>query len=110
MPGSRDQLDEYLYRPQGDPGHGGLSQRKNIHSSIAISYDSRINPRLFAEETAWVMAANGITAYLDEPADANAGIILRGPEIRKRQADAMITASHNPENARTRSALTAAGK
>ena len=25
---SRDQPDEYLYRPQGDPGHGGLSQRK----------------------------------------------------------------------------------
>lgn len=61
-------------------GMADYLNEKYPHSSIAISYDSRHNFRLFAEETARVMAAKALPlTYMT--ADANAGLVLRGPRI-----------------------------
>ncbi|HAG57621.1 MAG TPA: phosphoglucomutase, partial [Ruminococcaceae bacterium] len=64
-------------------------------ASIAISYDSRINSRLFAEETARVMAANGVTAYLYDQLMPTPALSFAVRDL-KCQAGVMITASHNP--------------
>lgn len=64
---------------------------KYPHSSIAISYDSRINSRLFAEETARVMAANGITAYLYDQLMPTPALSFAVRDL-KCQAGVMITA------------------
>ena len=64
-------------------------------ASIAISYDSRINSRLFAEETARIMAANGVTAYLYDQLMPTPALSFAVRDL-KCQAGVMITASHNP--------------
>ena len=64
-------------------------------ASIAISYDSRINSRLFAEETARVMATNGVTAYLYDQLMPTPALSFAVRDL-KCQAGVMITASHNP--------------
>ena len=64
-------------------------------ASIAISYDSRINSRLFAEETARGMAANGVTAYLYDQLMPTPALSFAVRDL-KCQAGVMITASHNP--------------
>ncbi len=68
---------------------------KYPQSSIAISYDSRINSRLFAEETARVMAANGITAYLYDQLMPTPALSFAVRDLGC-QAGVMVTASHNP--------------
>lgn len=63
--------------------------------SVAISYDSRIKSDVFAKETAKVMAANGIKAYIYDH-------LMPTPclswAVRELHCDAgiMVTASHNP--------------
>ena len=76
-------------------GMADYLNEKYPHSSIAISYDSRINSRLFAEETARVMAANGITAYLYDQLMPTPALSFAVRDL-KCQAGVMITASHNP--------------
>jgi phosphoglucomutase len=62
-----------------------------------ISYDSRNYSRLFAEQTAQVFAANGVTAYIfDELHPVGAlSFALRHYQCH---FGVMITASHNPPN------------
>ncbi len=63
--------------------------------SVAISYDSRVKSELFARETARVMAANGVTAYLYprlEPTPALSWAV----RYYHCGAGVCITASHNP--------------
>lgn len=69
--------------------HSGLTQ------SVAIAHDSRIGSDLFARETARVLAANGITAWLYprlEPTPALSWAVRR----LGCGAGVCVTASHNP--------------
>ncbi|MCD7928535.1 MAG: phospho-sugar mutase [Clostridiales bacterium] len=67
----------------------------NLPKSVAIAYDSRIKSDLFARETAQVLAANGITAYLYsrlEPTPALSWAV----RYLSCGAGVCVTASHNP--------------
>ncbi len=63
--------------------------------SVLIGYDSRLNSRLFAEETARVLAASGIRAYINEDLRP-VPLVSFGTRFKHCQAGVMITASHNP--------------
>ncbi len=63
--------------------------------SVAISYDSRIKSEEFARETASILAANGIKAYLYSRLMPVPMLSFAVREL-KCQAGVMITASHNP--------------
>ena len=64
-------------------------------ASVAIAYDSRHQSKEFAEETAQILAANGIKAYLY---DRLMPVPMGSFAIRELKCDAgvIITASHNP--------------
>ncbi len=66
-----------------------------VKKGVAISYDSRNNSKTFAEETACVLAANGIKVYLS---DSLRPVPQLSFAVRHFGAAAgvMITASHNP--------------
>ncbi len=66
-----------------------------IKCGVAISYDSRNNSKLFAQETACVLAANGIKVYLS---DSLRPVPQLSFAVRHFGAAAgvMVTASHNP--------------
>lgn len=73
-----------------------IHQKKNNENlSVAISYDSRINSRLFAEEAAQVLAGNGITAYLTQEMRPTPFVSFACRFLQCSSA-IMITASHNP--------------
>lgn len=76
----------------------GLSDYLNEitdEGSVAIAYDSRHQSKEFAEETAAILAANGIKAYLY---DRLMPVPMGSFAIRelKCSAGVVITASHNP--------------
>ncbi|MBI3211549.1 MAG: phospho-sugar mutase, partial [Simkania negevensis] len=62
---------------------------------IFISYDSRNHSRLFAQETAQVLAANGMEAYLTKELRPTPFVSFACRYL-KCTAAVMITASHNP--------------
>ncbi len=66
-----------------------------VKGGVAISYDSRNNSKLFAQETACVLAAKGIKVYLS---DSLRPVPQLSFAVRHFGASAgvMITASHNP--------------
>ena len=64
-------------------------------SSVSISYDSRINSTLFANEAARVLAANGIKVYLSTELQPTP-VVSYAVRYFKSQAGIMVTASHNP--------------
>ncbi len=67
----------------------------DLPKKVAIGHDSRINSDLFARETARVLAANGITAYLYprlEPTPALSWAV----RALGCGAGVCVTASHNP--------------
>ena len=70
----------------------GLSGQEK---SVAIAHDSRINSRLFAEHTARVLAANGITAHLYPRLEPTPALSYAVRALRC-DAGVCITASHNP--------------
>jgi len=63
--------------------------------SVAIAYDSRIKGKLFAEESAAVLAANGIKAYIYTELMPTPALSFA---VRHLSCDAgiCVTASHNP--------------
>jgi phosphomannomutase len=65
------------------------------HSSVLIGYDSRIHSREFAEETAKVLAGNGIKVFLYKEIRPTP-LVSFGCRYKKCMAAIMITASHNP--------------
>lgn len=76
-----------------------LAQYLNMlssHPTVAIAYDNRHNSARFAEESAKVLAANGIESYVFES-------LRSTPELSyavrylKCTSGIMITASHNPK-------------
>lgn len=69
--------------------------KANNASKVFISYDSRINSRLFASTAACVLAQNGITAFMTEQLQPTPFVSF-GTRQMKCDAGIMITASHNP--------------
>lgn len=63
--------------------------------SVVISFDSRINSKLFAQEAAAVIAGNGIKAFITSDISPTPFLSFAVREL-KCQAGIMITASHNP--------------
>lgn len=76
-------------------GMADYLSEKYSKASIAIAYDSRNNSQLFAQETARVMAANGITAYLYRELMPTPALSFAVRDLGC-QAGVMVTASHNP--------------
>jgi phosphoglucomutase/phosphomannomutase len=68
---------------------------KNDAHAILIGYDSRHHSRTFAEETALVMAGNGIQVYLFKNIRPTP-LVSFGCRYKKCLSAIMITASHNP--------------
>lgn len=64
--------------------------------SVAIAHDSRNNSRLFAEITANIFSANGITVYLF-PELRPTPLLSFAIRYLKCQSGVVITASHNPK-------------
>ena len=62
---------------------------------VAISYDSRMFSKEFAEETAGVLAGNGIHSYVYKRLNPVC-LLSWSTRYHKAQAGIMITASHNP--------------
>ena len=72
---------------------GGDSEEGN---GVAIAHDSRLNSRLFAEEAAAVLAANGIKSYLFDDLRPTPELSFAVRETGS-IAGIIITASHNPK-------------
>ncbi|NNM42985.1 MAG: phospho-sugar mutase [Chlamydiae bacterium] len=72
-----------------------LQKKKSEPIHVVIGFDSRSNSSLFAEKTASVLAANGITAYLLNEIRPTPFVSFICRE-KKCTAAIMITASHNP--------------
>ena len=72
---------------------GGDSEEGN---GVAIAHDSRLNSRLFAEEAAAVLAANGIKSYLFDDLRPTPELSFAVRETGS-IAGINITASHNPK-------------
>jgi len=72
---------------------GGDSQEG---SGVAIAHDSRLNSRLFAEEAAAVLAANGIKVYIFDDMRPTPELSFAVRETGS-LAGINITASHNPK-------------
>lgn len=64
--------------------------------SVAIAYDSRNNSKLFAEETASVLAANNIRVYIFKELMPVPSLSFATRKL-KCSAGIVITASHNPK-------------
>lgn len=65
-------------------------------ASVFVGFDSRHNSKLFADETAQVLAGNGIKVYLLKELRPTPFISF-GTRQKKCTAGVMITASHNPK-------------
>ncbi len=63
--------------------------------AVFIGYDGRLHSKTFAEETAKVLAANNITAYLFKELRPTP-LVSFGVRYKKCISGVMITASHNP--------------
>lgn len=63
---------------------------------VAVGHDSRNNSRLFAETTAGIFAANGITVYLFDALRPTPELSFAIRELGC-QSGVVITASHNPK-------------
>ncbi len=119
---SEDLLKNYFYsslsfgtaglRGIMQPGTNGMNVHTVMHATqglsqiiieengeergVMISYDSRINSRLFAEKTASVLAANGIKVYMFNELHPVPALSF-ATRYFKCIAGVMITASHNPK-------------
>ena len=73
--------------------------KKSLSSTdlqVVVAHDSRNNSRFFAEVTAQVMAANGITCFLFEDLRPTPELSFAVRQLHC-QAGVMVTASHNPK-------------
>ncbi len=76
-------------------GLANFLNKKYDNPSVAISHDSRIKADLFARESARVLAANGIVAYISRELEPTP-VVSYAVRHLKTQAGIMVTASHNP--------------
>lgn len=89
-----NRMNRYVVR-RATRGLAAYLQKNDLPRSVAVSYDSRINSRLFAEETARTLTACGLDVWLYprlEPTPALSWAVRR----LGCGAGVMITASHNP--------------
>lgn len=82
---------------QGLANYINMQPKTGQEHSAFIGYDSRLNSRLFAEESAKVLAGNGIRVYIFEDIRPTPFVSF-GCRYKKCIAGIMITASHNPAN------------
>lgn len=75
-------------------GLANYLKEKYKDSSVAISFDSRRNSKIFALETAKVMAGNNIKAYITEELQPTPFLSFAVRNLEAK-AGVMITASHN---------------
>ena len=73
-----------------------VKDEKGEKSGVLIGYDTRNCSKLFAEETARVLTANGIKVYLFDKVHSVPEVSF-GIRSLKCAAGVMITASHNPK-------------
>ncbi len=73
-----------------------IKKKGDPKAGVVIGYDSRHNSREFAEETARVLAGNGVRAFL-LPEIRPTPFVSFATRAKKAQAGIMITASHNPK-------------
>lgn len=64
-------------------------------ASVVVGYDTRFLSRQFAEETARVLAAYGITVYLSDAVSSTPQVSFH-TKAKKANLGVVITASHNP--------------
>ncbi|MCI9273816.1 MAG: phospho-sugar mutase [Clostridiales bacterium] len=89
-----NRMNIYTVR-QTTQGLANYLKSRYDNPAVAIAYDSRIKAKLFAEESARVLAANGVKAYLAKELQPTP---LLSFAVRSLccQSGIMITASHNP--------------
>ena len=76
-------------------GLGSYLKGQSGHPSCAVSYDSRIHSRDFAEMTAAALADMGIRAYIYPTLEPTPMLSFAVRHLQT-SAGVMITASHNP--------------
>ncbi|MDP4120029.1 MAG: phospho-sugar mutase [Bacillota bacterium] len=76
-------------------GLANFLNKRYKNPSVAISHDSRHKSRLFTEESARVLAANGIKVFISRELEPTPVLSFCVREL-KCNAGIMITASHNP--------------
>ncbi|MDH8678570.1 phospho-sugar mutase [Fusibacter bizertensis] len=97
----RNRINEYIIRKATQGFVNFLLERKQkslgnkVDQSVVIAYDSRRKSYEFALETAKVMAANGIMAYLFDEVRTTPELSFAVRELNC-MGGVMVTASHNP--------------
>ena len=89
-----NRMNIYTVR-QTTQGLANYLKSRGGQPAVAIAHDSRIKARLFAEESARVLAANGVKAYLTRELEPTPLLSFAVRELHC-QSGIMITASHNP--------------
>ena len=89
-----NRMNIYTVR-QTTQGLANYLKSRGDHPAVAIAHDSRIKARLFTEESARVLAANGVKAYLTKELEPTPLLSFAVRELSC-QSGIMITASHNP--------------
>ena len=90
-----NRLNKYTIRAATQGLANYLKKQNKKEIKVVIGYDNRRNSRLFAEETAKVLAANEIKALLFTSL-VPTPIVSFACRYEKCNAAVMITASHNP--------------
>jgi len=90
-----NRINKYTIRKASQALANAILATQTPNPKMCISYDSRKFSLEFAKETASVMAANGIKAYIFNRLNP---VCLLSFAVRHKQAQAgvMVTASHNP--------------
>jgi len=93
-----NRINEYTIRAatQGFANHILDQPKTSSRHKIIIGYDSRINSRFFAEESAKVLAGNGIEVLLFEELRPTP-LVSFGCRWKQCSGGIVITASHNPK-------------
>lgn len=89
-----NRMNVYVVR-RATRGLAAYLKKKGLPLRAAVSYDSRINSRLFAEETAKALAAYGIDTWV-YPRLGPTPALSWAVRVLGCGAGVMITASHNP--------------
>ena len=89
-----DRMNVYVVR-RATRGLAAYIKRVGLARSVAISHDSRINSRLFAEEAARTLSACGVEAWLYPRLEPTPALSWAVRELGC-GGGIMITASHNP--------------
>ena len=93
-----NRMNQYTVKAatQGIANYIKKQPKTNQKPAVFISYDSRNQSKLFAEEAAKVLAGNGLHVYLTEEIRPTPYVSF-GCRFKGCQAAIMITASHNPK-------------